>query len=118
MKILFYRYRSICEPDILETFQEYGFEVTQITEHMYNKEFSPKDAVPFVSKMLIEKEYNAVFSINFFPFLSEVCNLMKIRYICWIVDWPVLELYSPSIKNPYNRIFIFDYKLQIKTEKN
>ena len=49
--------------------------------------------------------------INFFPFLSEVCNILHIRYLCWIVDSPVMELYSTSLLNPYNRIFLFDKEL-------
>ena len=52
-----------------------------------------------------------VFSINFFPVVSEVCNIFHIPYVCWIVDSPVMELYSHSIRNNWNRIFLFDYAL-------
>lgn len=37
MKILFYRYGSICEPDILEAAQELGHTVTIIDEEISNK---------------------------------------------------------------------------------
>jgi spore maturation protein CgeB len=52
-----------------------------------------------------------VFSMNFFPWLSDVCNIMKLPYISLIVDSPVLTLYSNSLQNAYNRIFIFDKTL-------
>lgn len=33
---------------------------------------------------------------------------MKLPYICWTVDSPVMELYSDSYSNEWNRIFLFD----------
>ena len=38
MRILFYRYNSICEADIINVFEENTFEVDSITEEMENKE--------------------------------------------------------------------------------
>ena len=38
MRILFYRYNSICEADIINVFEENAFEVDSITEEMENKE--------------------------------------------------------------------------------
>ncbi len=111
MRILFYRYGSICEPDIIDAFKEYGFEITEITKEIYTKNFPPDKGVALVSQVLMDTPHDAVFTINFFPFIAEVCNIMKLRYISWIVDSPVLELYSPAIANPWNRIFLFDRSL-------
>lgn len=111
MRILFYRYNSICEPDIFEVFSRLGHSVTEITEEMTNKDLTPQAQLRLVSDKLKEELYDFVFSINFFPVVSEVCNIFKIRYLSWIVDSPVMELYSHSIRNPYNRIFLFDYAL-------
>ncbi|MBQ8945586.1 MAG: DUF3880 domain-containing protein [Lachnospiraceae bacterium] len=33
---------------------------------------------------------------------------MQIRYISWIYDSPAFDLYSPTILNDVNRIFVFD----------
>ena len=111
MRILFYRYNSICEPDILNVFCENGYETDSITAEMDNKEFSAKECLEVVSEALKRKKYDMVFSINFFPIVSEVCNIFKMTYVCWIVDSPVMELYSYSIRNICNRIFMFDYAL-------
>ena len=111
MNILFYRYGSICEPEIITALWELGHSTTEITDEITNKGLLPQECIKIVSDFLLEHPVDAVFSINFFPTLSEVCNIFKIRYLSWIVDSPVMELYSTSIKNPYNRVFLFDYVL-------
>lgn len=111
MNILFFRYGSICEPDIILAFQELGHTVAEITEEIENKNLTPQESIKIVSDYLLEHPTDFVFSINFFPELSEVCNIFKIRYLCWIVDSPVMELYSTSITKPYNRVFLFDRTL-------
>lgn len=111
MNILFYRYGSICEPDIIATFQELGHTVMEITEEITNKGISAQESIRIVSDFLMDHPTDFVFSINFFPVLSEVCNIFKLRYLCWVVDSPVMELYTKSIQNPYNRVFLFDHVL-------
>lgn len=108
MKILFYRYGSICEPDIISGFEELGNQVTQITLEITNKTLSPLDGLNAVKNALQAHGYDFVFSINFYPFISELCNIFHIRYLCWTVDSPVMELYSNALTNPWNRIFLFD----------
>ncbi len=108
MNVLFYRYGSICEPDIINTLNELGHTTTQITEEISNKNFSLGDSARLVSQTLLSHPYDCVFTINFFPALSDVCNIFKIPYICWIVDSPVMELFTKSIQNAYNWIFLFD----------
>lgn len=108
MKLLFYRYGSICEPDIISGFEELGLQIEEITEEVTNKNLSPQKCIQITSDFLLEHNVDFVFSINFFPILSEVCNIFKLPYLCWIVDSPVMELFTTSIQNPWNRIFIFD----------
>lgn len=111
MKILFYRYGSICEPDIIESFIKLGFDVCEETSEIYDKLITPAQGVKIVSPRLVNEDYGFVFTINFFPWLSDLCNILSIVYISLIVDSPVLELYSNSIKNPCNRVFLFDLQL-------
>ena len=106
MKILFYRYGSICEPDIIEGFEELGIEVSQITEEITNKNLVFGDSARIVSNYLLDHPHDAVFSVNFFPIVSDVCNIFKIPYISWTVDSPVMELFSKSIANPCNAFSI------------
>ena len=108
MKIFFYKYGSICEPDISDSFRRLGFEVIDEDMEIYNKNLLPSQCVETVSKKLIDGQFTFVFTINFFPWLSDLCEIMHLKYISLIVDSPVLELYSNAISNPVNRIFLFD----------
>lgn len=111
MNILFYRYGSICEPDIIEGFEELGFTINEITDEISDKSITGQQQIMLLSEQLQRGNYQFVFTINFFPAISEVCNIYKIPYLCLIVDSPVMELYSDSITNAYNRIFLFDKAL-------
>lgn len=111
MNLLLYRYGSICEPDIMEAFEELGFGVDTIEEEIYNKNLTGKEQIALLNSRLQQGDYRFVFTINFFPAISEVCNLYHIPYMCIIVDSPVMELYSSSICNEWNRVFLFDRAL-------
>lgn len=110
MNILFYRYGSICEPDILDVFNRMNFTVYEDTKEITHKSLSDAQKLESLSSVLYSNPVDFVFSINFFPFLSEVCERLHIMYVCWSVDCPVLELFSASVSNKCNRIFLFDYK--------
>ena len=108
MKALIYRYGSICEPDIIDGFRELGIEVSEIDIEVHDKTVLPKQTVEIVSNYLQDNPVDFVFSINFYPALSEVCNIFHIRYFSWTVDSPVLEIFTKSISNEWNRTFLFD----------
>ena len=108
MEILFYRYNSICEPDVIAAFKKLGLEVVEDNTQITEKKVTASQVVEKVSKLLMGHKFLFVFSINFFPTLSEVCQIAQLPYVCWTVDVPVLELFSPSLKNKCNRVFMFD----------
>mgnify|MGYP000743101171 FL=1 len=111
MNILFYRYGSICEPDIIASFKHLGFNITEDTREVYNKQLLPSDCIKGLNELLKQDTYSFIFSINFFPSVSDVCNIWGIPYLCLIVDSPVLELFSTSLANPCNKVFLFDRQL-------
>lgn len=111
MNILFYRYGSICEPDIIASFKHLGFNITEDTREVYNKQLLPSDCIKGLNELLKQDTYSFIFSINFFPSESDVCNIWGIPYLCLIVDSPVLELFSTSLANPCNKVFLFDRQL-------
>ena len=111
MNILFYRYGSICEPDIIASFKHLGFNITEDTREVYNKQLLPSDCIKGLNELLKQDTYSFIFSINFFPSVSDVCNIWCIPYLCLIVDSPVLELFSTSLANPCNKVFLFDRQL-------
>lgn len=109
MKVLIYRYNSICELDVIDTLHSLGLEVVEECAEMTNKALTPAEQVSIISKDIETHTPLFIFSINFFPAIAEVCNVYKVPYICWTVDSPVLELFSNSITLDTNRIFLFDY---------
>ena len=111
MNILFYRYGSICDPDIIASFKHLGFNITEDTREVYNKQLLPSDCIKGLNELLKQDTYSFIFSINFFPSVSDVCNIWGIPYLCLIVDSPVLELFSTSLANPCNKVFLFDRQL-------
>lgn len=108
MEILFYRYNSICEPDIVQVFTDFGITVHVEEMEMYNKNVTPRECAGKVSEWILQKPLAFVFSINFFPAISYTCERLKVPYVCWSVDSPVPELFSNALRNSYNRIFLFD----------
>lgn len=53
MNILIYRYGSICEPDIIETFHKLGFQVDEETSLIKNKTLSDNDCIQIVSERIL-----------------------------------------------------------------
>lgn len=108
MKMLFYRYGSICEPDILSHFQNFGLNVIEDTTQIYEKKLAPSVYAEKLNQLITKHSPVFLFSINFFPIVAELCHLHNILYLCWTVDSPVLELFAQPMQYKTNRIFLFD----------
>lgn len=118
MNILFYRFNNIYEADVISAFQGFGLHVIEERAQMEKRISSPSDAVNIVANHILTNRKNNtpllfVFSINFIPALSEICELTNTLYVCWSVDCPLVELFHKSLCNRHNRIFLFD-KAQYK----
>lgn len=114
MEMLFYRYGSICEPDLISTFGQFGLDVVTIDEEIKNKKLTPGERIRILSECIDKHAFSFVFSINYFPSVSDLCEIYKLPYICWTVDSPVMELFDRSIQNSCNKVFVFD-KAQYRT---
>lgn len=108
MNILIYRYGSICEPYIIETFKKLNLNVVEETTEVVHKNLLPSDRIKIVKEALDKHQPMFLFSINFFPVIADVCHIYGVKYVCWTVDCPVMELFSTSIKHDTNRVFMFD----------
>lgn len=108
MKVLIYRYGSICEPDIINAFHQIGFTVIEENTEISDKKLSNAERLKLVEEVLKTECPLFVFSINFYPAIAEICHIYKIFYLCWTVDAPVPELFSSAIRHETNRVFLFD----------
>lgn len=109
MNIIFYRYGSVCEPDYIDAFKKLGVTVVEDKDGI-EKNGNVEMKMQHLGELIADKKPLFVFSINFFPFISLLCNRLKIQYMAESVDCPVFELFDNTISGEYNRIFLFDYK--------
>lgn len=110
MKILFYKWNAIIENDMQEAMEENQIEVK--TFDLPIKDYLNDDSFfRAFEKKLKEKAIDYVFSFNYFPVISDVCQKHSIPYISYVFDSPHLTLFCNNILNKCNFIFVFDSKL-------
>ena len=107
MNIIIYRYNSICEPDYIDAFRKVGIEVIEDKDGM-DGSIDIDSRLTKLGNMIAEYKPVFIFSINYFPFLSILCDRLHILYVAVSVDCPVFEIFHNSIKNSFNRLFLFD----------
>jgi len=109
MKVLVYRWDIFPYDDIIDELKEQGHAVDvlafPVKSHIKDEAFEEK-----LAGYLEQGRYNAVFSVNYFTTISNVCHRYKIQYISWTCDAPLVSMRSQSIYNPENTIYIFDKK--------
>ncbi len=110
MNIIFHRYNSICEPDYIRAFQSLGITVIEDKEEMEDKFIPMNRRVETLGRLVLENKPLFVFTINFFPYISMICQRLGVLYVCVSVDCPVVEIFSDQICNSCNRVFLFDYQ--------
>lgn len=109
MRILFMEWKSLGQKDLMEEFERRGFEVVQcpFPREEENTRLNTKLCEKLVRTIAAES-YDFVFSFNYFPVISIACNACKVKYVSWTFDSPFIQLYSNTVKFPYNYVFIFD----------
>ena len=113
MKILFVDWGGYGTLDMRNAFTEEGHEMCFFSfdvsaSYPYGKYVKDQETEERLQVVLQENVPDAVFSINYFPVISEVCQKEGIRYISWNYDCPHRLLYSPTIRNSCNMVYVFD----------
>lgn len=109
MNIIFYRYKSICEPDFIDAFKALGISVIEDNQGMESN-LSLDERMNFLGDLIADHKPLFVFSINYYPFISILCDRLHVFYVAITVDCPVFEIFNTSIKSKFNRLFLFDKK--------
>lgn len=109
MNLLYMDWNSFCRKDVLEAFKNLGHNCTlyQLPEAAKLLGFD-KDTIEQLHDTVTSASYDFVFSMNYFPMISEACYTANIPYLSWIYDNPYMKGYSINIVNPCNFIFTFD----------
>lgn len=112
MKLLYCDWNSFCRADVLQAFENLGhtYELFSITDivHMMGLD---QDKIREISNAIRSTNVDFVFSMNYFPMVSEACNRANIPYLSWIYDNPYQKGYAVNIIHPCNYIFTFDSKM-------
>lgn len=106
-KILMYRWKAYNYLDIKFTFQKLGYEIKEVYQDLLN--YDVDEAFAEKLKAIVKAEiYDFLFTVNYFPLISNVCEEFGLLYVCWSCDNPLISLYHKSVFNSVNRIFLFD----------
>lgn len=111
MNILYYTWNENSAQDVKQAFERLGWNYTEISYSFSNYE---KDEVfeYKVESALDKTKAEIMFTFNYFPIISNVCEKRGIPYIAWVYDCPHLTIYSKTIKHECNYLFLFDREMK------
>lgn len=115
IRILFMELNSIGNEDIYETataMKGYNDEI-EIVKFPFDKNTGRSDSV-FMSDMkekISEASADFVMSFNYWPAISVACNEAGVKYVAWVYDNPAVNLFSYTLINPCNYVFLFDSQM-------
>lgn len=112
MNILFLEWKNFGKEDVIEAMRTLGINVRCVEfEAMHERVNSEADSM--LDRLMQSRcdggaGFDAVFTFNYSPLVSNACRRNNIKYIAWVYDMPLVSLFSYTIINPCNHVFIFD----------
>lgn len=109
MKLLFADWKAFCRQDVLDAFTALGHEYTlyPLSEQAQKLGIDTEE-VDRIKQAIEDADCQFVFSMNYFPMVSDACMRTGIPYLSWIYDNPYMKAYAVNIINDCNFIFTFD----------
>ena len=106
-KLLFFQWHSFMNQGIENALKELEIEYEVALYQLQDWEEDDK-FLEWFEGILASGTYGKVFSVNFVPLVSLVCEEKGIEYVSWIYDSPVHIRDLESMKRSCNRIWHFD----------
>lgn len=116
MNILFWEWKNFGKEDFIDACKNMGHKITCITNQLIH-ERNNNEFDELFEKTIADNSYDFIFTFNYSPIISNNCNKHHIKYVSWIYDSPLVSLYSYTIINPCNYVFIFDEALFLDFNK-
>jgi spore maturation protein CgeB len=116
MKILIYEWNSFGIEDVCEALTAMSHTYKVVSDEELQSRVSAGFDERFEKE--ISEGYDCVFTFNYSPVLSNNCKKHDIPYISFIYDSPQVLLYSYTLINPCNYVFIFDKQQFMEFKKN
>ena len=116
MNILIFEWKNFGIEDVREALENLGHSSKCVSSELM------RERVSLEFDQLFEQEfssaaYDCVFTFNYSPVISNNCNKRNIPYIAYVYDSPLIALYSYTIINPCNYVFLFDKALYLDFKK-
>lgn len=108
MKILYLEWNSYCNEDMKGCLQKEGHDV-EVCPFFEGIRVKQEAAERLLQPRLTNANYDFVFSFNYIPIVSNICKEFEVPYVSWVYDSPYIHVYSYTVLNPCNYIFLFDY---------
>lgn len=116
MNILIFEWKNFGVEDIEEALDHMGHTYTCLSSELIRERVSPEFDSMF-EQTVSAFSFDCVFTFNYSPVVSNNCNRHHIPYIAFVYDSPLVSLYSYTIIQPYNYVFIFDKALYLDLKK-
>lgn len=107
MNILLWNWKCFGAEDIVECFTKQGHTVRCIDDIRINDRANEQFDIKFRTEFE-KNDYDIIFTINFKPIISQNCMKFNVKYVSIVYDNPLVALYSYTIINSCNYIFLFD----------
>lgn len=115
MKILFLNWNGYGNLDIIDSFNRMKEQGKDISLVIYPFDAHVgRDDNAFFDRFFsdLEREVpDIVFSFNYFPIVSKACQKAGVKYVSWVYDNPAVVLYSYTLINSCNYVFLFDSQM-------
>ena len=106
-KILFWQWNSFMGRGI-----ERAMKKLEIPFHTFFYQLKNWESDPVFQQRLRDElcsqAYRAVFSVNYTPLITQVCEELGMLYICWVYDSPIHIRAVEPLKKECNRLYFFD----------
>jgi conserved hypothetical protein len=102
-----YRWKAYNYRDIEQTFLLLGHTVDNIEQELGSYDVSP-EFERVIEEKIRGTHYDMVFTVNYFPLISNVCERTGVKYVSWTCDNPLISMYHESVFHACNYIFTFD----------
>ena len=107
MKLLFLDSPAFAKQDMLDAFTDCGLSYDLFIHEGYHDRKNHAFDLAF-DKAVEAVSYDFVFCFNYYPILSNNCQRHGIPYVASVYDSPLVALYSCSLINSCNYVFLFD----------
>lgn len=112
MNIIFLNWACHCAYDTCMAFSNLGHNVN-VMQLPDSAQAGPDEVfMRDLEQRIKDTHCDIVFTLNYFPTVSIVCQKMHCHYISWMYDNPQLHVYDKTVTNDCNLIFTFDSHME------